>query len=115
FESEGTPPLEGVAYHHASWAQEFVDTEVPGVLRLKWFERRHLQHAIRRWNYDRSGELQTAWMNGSGTMIWENVFGSWVPWNARDRSLLRAMLPIQRRYAALFCGEGWTPLVPVEK
>jgi formylglycine-generating enzyme required for sulfatase activity len=29
--------------------------------------------------------------------------------------MLRAMLPIQRRYTRLFQGEGWTPLVPVEQ
>lgn len=51
-------------------------------------------------------------MNGSGMMVWENVFGSWVGWSPRDQSILRALLPIQRRYAALFSGEGWTPLVP---
>jgi hypothetical protein len=113
-ESEGVPPLDRIADHHASWAQHFSDSEVPGVLRHKWLERRHLQHQIRRWKYDHSGELHTAWMNGSGMLVWENVFGSWVAWNARDRSLLRAMLPIQRRYAALFSGEGWTPLVSVE-
>jgi formylglycine-generating enzyme required for sulfatase activity len=54
-------------------------------------------------------------MNGSGMMIWENVFGSWMPWNARDRSILRAMLPIQRRFTSVFNSEGWTPLVPVEQ
>jgi formylglycine-generating enzyme required for sulfatase activity len=114
-EGEGTPPIERIMDHHASWAQWFKDSDVPGVLRLKWLERRHLQHQIRRWNFDHTGELQTAWINGSGMMIWENVFGSWVAWNRRDRSLLRAMLPIQRRYTALFSGEGWMPLVPVEK
>lgn len=114
-EGEGVPPLERIADHHASWAQHFNDSEVPGVLRHKWLERRHLQHQIRRWKYNHTGELHTAWMNGSGILVWENVFGSWVPWNARDRSLLHAMLPLQRRYAALFSGEGWTPLVPVEK
>jgi formylglycine-generating enzyme required for sulfatase activity len=114
-EGEGVPPLERIADHHASWAQHFNDSEVPGVLRHKWLERRHLQHQIRRWKYDHTSELHTAWMNGSGILVWENVFGAWVAWNARDRSLLRAMLPIQRRYAALFSGEGWTPLVPVEK
>jgi hypothetical protein len=54
-------------------------------------------------------------MNGSGMMIWENVFGSWNGWNDRDRALLRSMLPIQRRFAKLFVGEGWTPLVPTGK
>lgn len=113
-EGENTPPLERLADHHASWAQWFDDSEVPGVLRHKWFERRHMQHQTQRWNSDHTAELHTAWMNGTGMMIWENVFGTWVPWNARDRSLLRAMLPIQRRFTALFSGEGWTPLVPAE-
>ena len=114
-EGEGTPPIERVKDHHTSWGQWFTDSEVPGVLRLKWFERRHMQHQIRRWNFDHTEELHTAWMNGSGMMVWENVFGSWVAWNNRDRSLLRAMLPIQRRFTTLFSGEGWMPLVPVEK
>ena len=114
-EGEGALPVERIHDHHLSWAQWFPDSEAPGVLRNKWFERRHLQHQIKRWNRDHSGELHTAWMNGSGIMVWENVFGSWVGWNARDRSILRAMLPIQRKFADLFAGENWTPLVPTEQ
>jgi len=90
----------------------FDDSAVPGVLRDKWIERRHMQHQIRRWQFDHTSELHAAWMNGSGMMVWENVFGSWVGWNPRDRALLRAMLPVQRRFFAIFTGEGWTPLVP---
>jgi formylglycine-generating enzyme required for sulfatase activity len=104
-------PLANIHDHHLSWAQQFRDSRVPGILRNEWFERRHMQHQIRRWNHDHTAELHTAWMNGSGMMVWEDVFGSWVGWNARDRSILRSMLPIQRRYASLFTGEGWTPLV----
>ena len=114
-EGEGALPLENIHDHHASWAQWFTDSEVPGVLRNKWFERRHLQHQIKRWDYDHTAELHTAWMNGSGMMVWENVFGAWVPWSPRDRSILCAMLPIQRRYADLFSGENWTPLVPTSQ
>jgi formylglycine-generating enzyme required for sulfatase activity len=111
-EGEGALPLERIGDHHLSWAQWFPDGEVPGILRNKWFERRHIQHQIKRWDIDHSGELHAAWMNGSGMMVWENVFGSWVEWNPRDKSILRSMLPIQRRYASIFCGEQWTPLVP---
>jgi formylglycine-generating enzyme required for sulfatase activity len=114
-EGEGALPLENIHDHHASWAQWFNDSAAPGVLRNKWFERRHLQHQIKRWERDHSGELHCAWMNGSGMMVWENVFGSWVGWSERDRSILRAMLPIQRRHAELFCGERWTPPVPTLK
>lgn len=113
-ESEHALPLERVCDHHMSWAKEFKDSSAPGILRNKWFERRHMQHQSKRWNDDHTSELQAAWMNGSGTMVWENVFGSWVGWCARDRSILRSMLPIQRRYSVLFSGEGWIPLVPTE-
>jgi formylglycine-generating enzyme required for sulfatase activity len=113
-ESELALPLERIHDHHLSWAQWFRDSHAPGILRNKWLERRHMQHQIQRWNRDHSAELHTAWMNGSGMMVWENVFGTWVGWSARDRSLYRAMLPVQRRFRALFSGEGWTPLVPTE-
>jgi len=113
-ESEGSPPLENIADHHMSWAQWFQDGFVPGILRSKWFERRHMQHEIRRWDHDHTGELHCAWMNGSGMMVWENVFATWVGWSPRDKSILRSMLPIQRRYVRPFSGENWTPLVPVE-
>jgi formylglycine-generating enzyme required for sulfatase activity len=113
-ESEGALPLENVHNHHMSWAQGFTDSVAPGVLRNKWFERRHMQHQIKRWNHDHTGELHAAWMNGSGIMVWENVFGSWVGWSQRDKSILRSMLPIQRRKAVLFSNGEWTPLVATE-
>jgi formylglycine-generating enzyme required for sulfatase activity len=114
-EGEIALPVDRIRDHHLSWAQGFKDSEAPGVLRNKWFERRHLQHQVRRWDTDHTGELHIAWMNGSGMMVWENVFGSWMGWSPRDRSLLRSMLPIQRRYAELFAGEDWTPLVPTQQ
>lgn len=114
-ESELTLPVERIGDHHMSWAQGFTDSEVPGVLWNKWFERRHMMHQIQRWNHDHTGELHTAWMNGSGMLVWENVFGSLVGWSPRDKSILRSMLAIQRRYVKLFSGEDWTPLVPAER
>jgi formylglycine-generating enzyme required for sulfatase activity len=110
-ESEGALPLTHLHDHHLSWAQWFSDRKVPGILRNKWVERRHMQHQIRRWDADHSGEIQSAWFNGSGMLVWENVFGSWNGWHDFDKSLLRSLLPVQRRFAELFAGEGWTPLV----
>lgn len=110
-ESELALPVARVHDHHMSWAQWFNDSPVPGVLRNKWFERRHMQHQIKRWNRDHTSEIHSAWMNGSGMMVWENVFGTWVGWNPRDASLLRAMLPIQRRFSDVFSSGHWTPLV----
>jgi formylglycine-generating enzyme required for sulfatase activity len=111
-------PIEYVAEHHMSWAQSkpwrewlFEDSRAPGVLKSKWFERRHVVRPTNRWITDRIGELQVSWMNGTGTLVWENRFGCWNGWSERAKSMLRSMIPIQRRYVDLFAGEEWTPLV----
>ncbi len=109
-EGESTLPLARTADHHLSWAQWFSDSEVPGVLRARWFEQRHMLHHTRRWNRDHTEELHSAWLNGVGILVWENVFGAWVGWSERDKALLRAMRPVQREHADLLATGEWTPL-----
>ena len=109
-EGESTLPLARTVDHHLSWAQWFADSGVPGVLRARWFEQRHMLHHTRRWNRDHTEELHSAWLNGVGILVWENVFGAWVGWNERDKGLLRAMRPVQRQYADLLATGEWTPL-----
>ena len=77
---------------------------VPGVLRAKWYERRHQLHHVRRWHRDHRDELQSAWLNGIGVMVWEVVFSSWVGWNAADAGWLRRMAAVQREHADLLSG-----------
>ena len=112
FESEDALPLEGMSLNHLSWAQWFGYGEVPGLLRNRWYEQRHMMHVIRRWDTNHTNELHLAWMNGAGMLVWENVFGSWVAWSASDRKMLRSMLPIQRHFTRHFSEGAWTPLVP---
>ena len=109
-EGEIALPLEHVQTHHMSWAQWFKDSYVPGIYRNKWFERRHMQHAIARLSPVKSEQLQTAWMNGSGMLIWENVFGLLLGWNENDKGTFRTMHSIQHYFADIFSGESWTPL-----
>jgi sulfatase modifying factor 1 len=110
FEGESTLPLARIADHHLSWAQWFADSDVPGVIRARWFEQRHMLHHTRRWNRSHLDELRSAWLNGVGVLVWENVFGSWVGWNERDKGLLRGMLGVQRRWSTLLTQGEWTPL-----
>ncbi len=109
-EGESRVPLAGIGEHALSWAQWFADSEAPGVLRAHWFERRHMMHHTRRWNRDHSVELQSAWVNGCGVLVWDDVFGVWVGWNARDRATLRAMRPVQRAFVDVLRDGQWTPL-----
>jgi formylglycine-generating enzyme required for sulfatase activity len=113
-EGEGELPISYIHDHHMSWAQHFEDSQAPGVLRNKWLERRHMMHQTARWNRDHIQQRHTAWMNGTGMVVWENVFGSWVGWSGRDRAILREILSIQRHFSTIFSGEGWTPLVGTE-
>jgi sulfatase modifying factor 1 len=110
FEGESTLPLARIEDHHLSWAQWFADSDVPGVLRARWFEQRHMLHHTRRWNRDHSEELHSSWLNGTGMLVWEVVFGAWVGWNERDKSLLRTMVDVQRRHAHFLTDAEWTPL-----
>lgn len=110
-ESESKLPLARVAEHSLSWAQWFADSDVPGVLKTHWFEPRHQQHHIRRWHRDHSAELQSAFINGVGVMVWEVVFGVWVGWNDRDAATVRRMLAIERACSDILINGEWTPLV----
>lgn len=109
-EGESNIPLERIADHEMSWSQWQADSATPGVLRAKWFEPRHMLHQTRRWDRDRTAQLRTAWLNGAGMLVWENVFGSWVGWSPRDRAALSAMLRVQRRFARHLSHGEWTPL-----
>jgi hypothetical protein len=110
-EGESRLPNARVEDHQLSWAQWFADSTAPGVQRARWFERRHMTHATRRWNRDHSDELQSAFMNGTGMLVWDTVFGVWVGWNERDKTTLRRMVRVQRALTSLLVSGEWTPLV----
>ncbi|ADD41986.1 SUMF1/EgtB/PvdO family nonheme iron enzyme [Stackebrandtia nassauensis] len=109
-EGESRVPNQRVEDHLLSWAQWFADSQAPGVMRAHWYERRHMMHSIRRWNRDHSGELQSAWMNGTGILVWDAVFGVWVGWNRRDEATLRRMLRVQRAASDVLIDGDWSPL-----
>ncbi|MGF0116943.1 SUMF1/EgtB/PvdO family nonheme iron enzyme [Promicromonospora sp. Marseille-Q5078] len=109
-EGESKLPVERIEDHSSSWAQFFADSPVPGVLRAHWYERRHMQHHVRRWHRDHSEELQSAWLNGVGVMVWEVVFGVWVGWSPRDAATVRRMVTVQRAAHPLLLSGDWTPL-----
>ncbi|MFA5292323.1 MAG: SUMF1/EgtB/PvdO family nonheme iron enzyme [Phycisphaerae bacterium] len=82
---EGCPEFAQLALCSGSWVQWLDEPNEPGILKLKWVEPSHIQYQIRRWDIDRSDEIRTALFNGSGMLIWENIFGTYNPWNITDR------------------------------
>lgn len=101
---------ERICDHTMSWAQWFGDSDIPGVIRAKWFEHRHMLHQTRRWNRSHIEELHIAWLNGAGMLLWEVVFGSWVGWNRKETHMWKEMVQVLRKHARII-GEGsWEPL-----
>lgn len=101
---------ERICDHVMSWAQWFGDSEIPGVMRAKWFEPRHMLHQTRRWNRSHHEEMQIAWLNGSGMLIWENVFGSWVGWDKQQCAMWREMVTVLRAHHKIITTGDWQPL-----
>jgi hypothetical protein len=101
---------ERICDHLMSWAQWFGDSDIPGVIRAKWFEPRHMLHQTRRWNRSHIEELHIAWLNGSGMLLWEVVFGSWVGWNNKEKQMWKEMVQILRTHSQLLVDGSWEPL-----
>jgi iron(II)-dependent oxidoreductase len=121
FQSEMSPDPDMLAEVQQSWMELPVwnytfkneeYNEVPYILRSRWLEQRHQVFHLSRWSHEQSNVIQNAWMNGCGIVIWENIFGTVNELNTRDRSMLRSMLPIERRYSDFFTKGKWMPLYP---
>jgi formylglycine-generating enzyme len=111
FQSEDIVPLAAIHDHLISWVQWPKNLEQDLLLRNKWVEPRQMQHLVRRWHEDHRDELFTAWLNGSGIVVWENVFGSWYPWNEPDKAVLESMQRVYRAIGWVFRTDDWQPFV----
>ena len=112
FEPEVRPELSELPVSTASWAQWFNSFPEPGLLLHKLVEPRHMQHQIRRWDADHLLEIETAFFNGSGMLIWENIFGSWNGWSAEDKMLWRRAVPILRAFNRELSSGSLLPYTP---
>ncbi len=97
-----------------SWAQWFDvgDAQTPSIYRHTWLVPRHRQLAIARWDTSRKRDIVTSFFNGSGLVLWDNVFGTWNPYNREDRRLLAETAAVLDGYQDLLARGEWLPLVP---
>ena len=110
-QSQAYVPIERLGDHHMSWAEVWRDSRVPGVLRNRFLDRGHMMHVVHRWMADHGPEMQLAWMNGAGMVVWENIFGSWNGWRDRDAVQSRLMSRVRHHWYRHFVEGVWTPLV----
>lgn len=96
-----------------SWAQwSEVPANEPAILRHRWIVPKHRQLSIRRWDTSRREEIAFSFFNGSGLILWDNIFGSWNPYSREDRRLIAETAVLLEEYADVFVDGQWRPLIP---
>lgn len=111
---ERRPGASDLRRHRQAWAQwsEIGGASDPSILRHRWLVPQHRQFAIRRWDRSRRQDIVYSFFNGSGLLLWDNVFGSWNPYSREDRRLIAETAAVLDRYQDLLVKGLWLPLVP---
>jgi len=97
-----------------SWAQWFEvgDAATPSIYRHRWLLPQHMQLAIRRWDTSRKQDIAYSFFNGSGLLLWDNVFGTWSPFSRDDRRLVAETAAVLDHGQDLMVHGQWLPLIP---
>jgi formylglycine-generating enzyme required for sulfatase activity len=114
FAPELRPSDRDLRHVRQSWAQwsDLGDDRLPSIYRHRWLVPQHRQLAIRRWDHARRADITYSFFNGSGLVLWDNVFGTWNPYSRADRRLLAETAAVFDCYEELFAAGEWEPLVP---
>ncbi|MGH7294537.1 MAG: SUMF1/EgtB/PvdO family nonheme iron enzyme, partial [Polyangiaceae bacterium] len=114
FAPELRPTVEDLGRARQSWAQwyDVGDLSTPTIYRHRWLVPRHRQFAVARWDTSRRKDIVYSFFNGSGLVLWENVFGVYNPYAPEDRRLVAETAAVLDRYEDLFARGTWLPLVP---
>jgi len=120
FVPEAAPKTIDIGSLMGSWFQFWENPFTPALLHHKWIEPRHMQYQINRWiglhplKKFHDDLITNAFFNGSGMMIWENIFATYNPWPAVDRALWRRVSRILHAYPDHFVSGKWDPFYPTQ-
>lgn len=95
-----------------SWAQWSELGEGASLPRTRWLAPGHRAFSIRRWDASRWDDIVYSFFHGDGLLLWDDVFGSIVPYAEADRRLLAETGRLLDAYEDVFARGEWTPLVP---
>ena len=97
----------------SSWGQDIHPFHYTDLSMIKWIMPSHKQYFISRMAKDRKRMMAHAWINGQGIQVWEDIFGTMNPWNAKDRKALRKMNAVWQAYGDLYLTDNWQPFISV--
>ncbi|KAG7390828.1 Inactive C-alpha-formylglycine-proteinrating enzyme 2 [Phytophthora pseudosyringae] len=106
---EGGVPTAFLSNNPMSWGYFFGYSHFPPVAKAKFLESRHMVQICARWSLDRTAELLTAFFNGAGYVVWENVWGIWNAMTEREDETAKRVFAILRKFGTIVSTGRWTP------
>ena len=74
----------------------------------------HPLNLVSRWSVgsDKDALIKRAAFNGMGMVIWQDIFGSWLPFSAQQKKKIKSLKNILSKYHKSFFGDNSIPLIP---
>ncbi len=73
----------------------------------------HPLNLVSRWSVgsDKDSIIKRAAFNGTGLVIWQDVFGSWLPFNKKQKKLIKQFKNLLIKFHDIFFGSNSIPLI----
>ena len=73
----------------------------------------HPLNLVSRWSVgsDKDSIIKRAAFNGTGLVIWQDVFGCWLPFSKKQKQLIKQLKKILVKFHGLFFGNNSIPLI----
>lgn len=97
-----------------SWNQFKNRESMPEVDAFRYVMTEHFSPIISRWHVGVRKDLliKRAIFNGTGILIWQDVFGSWLPYHAEHKALIKKWKQIWKAHKANYQSSKPLPLYP---
>ncbi|DAZ95017.1 TPA: hypothetical protein N0F65_003643 [Lagenidium giganteum] len=106
---EGGVPTAFLSHNPVSWGYFWGYAHFPPVARAKFLESRHMVQICARWSLNKITDLQAAFFNGVGYVLWENVWGIWNRMTEREDAAARRIFHILRHFSFATVSAVWKP------
>ena len=98
----------------ASWDQFWDRPCMPGIDLLRFMLPEHNAPLISRWliGSEKDSLIDRAIFSGAGLVIWQDIFGAWLPYSPAQKERIRQYKAVWEKYKAYFNGPSPIPLYP---
>ena len=96
-----------------SWNQYRTEWPMPESNLMRFLFPLHTRHGISRWHVgaQKDAAIQRAVFNGEGMIIWQDVFGAWLPYSPAQKAEIARWKKLRAQYRTLLETQDCVPLM----